>query len=180
MDRQQVIAAMETDLSKSLKAFNSAAADMMTASYIIVMGKLSKLLQTVAGSRPLYDFMAETTQGYNFVEEFRGRQFRDEYSRPYIDMPEDPDEQIKFAFCMLFAIDTGKLNLENLLHTFYTDTDANAELDRFCNEVLRPFVENLNAVFIAPPQEEEQPEEDYADEYPQEEGEYAEETSAEE
>ena len=74
MDRQQVFAAMETDLSKSLKAFNSAAADMMTASYIIVMGKLSKLLQTVAGSRPLYDFMAETTQGYNFVEEFRGRQ----------------------------------------------------------------------------------------------------------
>lgn len=169
MDKQKVYEAMEKDLSKSLKAFNSAAADLMTSGYILVMGKIAKLLQSVAGSVPLCDYFAEQTRDYNFVEEFRLRQFRDEYGRPYIEAPEDGEEHVKFVFCMLFAIDTGKLSLENLLHTFYSGADANSEFDSFCNELIRPFVENLNAVFIAPKptEEEEQPvlEEETAEEY---------------
>ncbi len=150
MDKKQIWAAMETDIDKSLDAFNAAAADLMNATYIIISGKISKLLQSIAQSRPLYEYLAGETDGYNFAESFRSRQFRDENGRPYIDVPEEPREQIRFAFCMLFAIDTGKLNIENLLHTFYYNADANTELHDFCAEVVRPFVRHLNAVFAAP------------------------------
>lgn len=151
MDRQQILSVMETDTSKSLAAFNAAAADLMNATYIIVSRKISKLLQSVAQSRPLYEFLAGETKGYNFVEDFRSRQFRDENGRPYIAVPKEPDKQLKFAFCLLFAIDTGKLNIENLLHTFYYNSDANTELRSFCAEIVRPFAENLNMVMTSPP-----------------------------
>ena len=147
MNKQQILSVMESDVRKSLRAFNAAAADVVNSSYIIVAGKISRLLQSIASSRPLYEFMAEKTRGYNFVEEFRARQFSDENGRPYIDMPQEADEALRFAFCLLFAIDTGKLNLENLLHTFYTDSDANTEFNRFCTEIIAPFVANLNAAF---------------------------------
>lgn len=147
MNKQQILSVMEADVRKSLRAFNAAAADVVNSSYIIVAGKISRLLQSIASSRPLYEYMAERTSGYNFVEEFRTRQFSDEHGRPYIDVPQEADELLRFAFCLLFAIDTGKLNLENLLHTFYTDSDANAEFNRFCTEIVAPFVASLNAAF---------------------------------
>lgn len=151
MDRQQIFSVMETDLDKSLSAFNAAAADLMNATYIIVSGKLSKLLQSVAQSRPLYDYLAAETAEYNFVDDFRSRQFRDENGRPYIDVPTEIRAQIRFAFCLLYAIDTGKLNIEHLLHTFYYSPDANSELRRFCAEIVRPFAENLNTMLTNPP-----------------------------
>ncbi len=149
MDKKQVLSAMETDVEKSLADFNAAAGELLNSTYIIVSGKLSKLLQSIASSRPLYEFLAENTRGYNFVEEFRSRQFRDESGKAYIDVPTEPAEQMRFAFCLLFAIDTGKLNVENLLHTFYNNSDANTELRDFCADIVKPFVENLNAAFCA-------------------------------
>ncbi len=147
MDRKQIYAAMENDIAASLERFNAAANELMNATYIIISGKLSKLLQSVAGSRPLYEFLMSVTEGYNFIGEFRAAQLRDPSGRAYIAVPTDPIEQIKFAFCMLFAIDTGKLNIEKLLHTYFYDVDANTELRAFFRKIVKPFVENINAVF---------------------------------
>ena len=147
MDRKQIYSAMENDVTKSLERFNAAASELINATYIIVSGKLSKLLQSVAGSRPLYEFLMSATEGYNFIGEFRAAQLRDPAGRAYIAVPTDPYEQIKFAFCMLFAIDTGKLNIEKLLHTYFYDADANTELRAFFRKIVKPFVENINAVF---------------------------------
>lgn len=148
MDKQQVISAMESDVTKSLKAFNAAATELVNSSYIIVSGKISKLLQSIASSRPLCEFMARSTEGYNFADELKHRQFRDEYGKAYIDVPSDSDEQMKFAFCLLFAVDTGKLNMENLLHTFYANSDANTEWHDFCADIVIPFVKRVNAEFL--------------------------------
>ena len=147
MDRKQIYSAMENDVTKSLERFNAAASELMNATYIIVSGKLSKLLQSVAGSRPLYEFLMSATEGYNFIGEFRAAQLGDPAGRAYIAVPTDPYEQIKFSFCMLFAIDTGKLNIEKLLHTYFYDADANTELRAFFRKIVKPFVENINAVF---------------------------------
>lgn len=147
MDRKQIYAAMENDVIKSLNSFNTAVSDLMNATYIIVSGKISKLLQSIAQSRPLYEYMQQETAGYNFVDEFRSHQFRDEHGSPYIDVPQEDAEIIKFAFCLLFAIDTGKINIENLLHTFFYNSDANTELRRFCNEIIKPFAESVNSIF---------------------------------
>ncbi len=147
MDTKQILKVMESDVNKSLAALNAATADLMNSTYIIVSGKISKLLQSIASSIPLCDYMQRQTEGYNFIDEFRARQFRDESGRPYLDVPANPEEQTKFAFCMLFAIDTGKLNIENLLHTFYNNPDANTELKLFCAEIVQPLAYNLNMAF---------------------------------
>ncbi len=162
MNRKHILSVMETDAETSLKALHAAVADVVNASYIIVTGKVSKLLQIIAGSRPLYEYLSEQTRGYNFVEEFRSRQFRDEYGRPYIDVTQEPQEQMRFAFCLLFAVDTNKLNLENLLHTFYNDSDPNTELRNFCAEIVQPFADNLTAAFCAEDAQVEQESEPYA------------------
>lgn len=150
MNRQLILQAMETDAEKSLAAFNAAVADLLNAGYIIVSGRISKLLQSIASSRPLCDYLSRETAGYNFVEEFRGRQFRDENGVPYIDVPQDDAEKMRFAFCLLYAVDTGKLNIENLLHMFYKDPDPNTELHKFCDEIVRPFADYINRAFGAP------------------------------
>ena len=150
MDTKQILPLMEQDATRALQAFNEAAEDVLNATYIIVSGKISKMLQTIAQGRPLYEYLQALTQGYNFVEDFRARRFRDENDRPYIDVPQESDALLRFAFCLLYAADTGKLSLENLLHTFYHSADANRELQAFCAELIAPFVTELNAAFAPP------------------------------
>lgn len=147
MNRQQILAVMETDADKSLKDFNAAVEGAVNAGYIIASGKIAKLMQSIASSRVLCDYLARLTQGYTFVETFRSRQFRDEHGRLYIDVPTESAEQMRFAVCLLFALDTGKLRLENLLHNFYADVDPNTEYRMFCESVIEPFAKNLNAAF---------------------------------
>ena len=150
MVTKQIFEIMETDPEKSLACFNAAVEDLSSSTYIIVAGKISRLLQSIASSRPLYELFLRKTRGYNFVDDFRSRQLRDESGRAYIDVPKAPDEQMRFAFCMLYAVDTGKLNFEKLLHTFYYDNDATAELRAFVSEVVRPLAENVNAALSTP------------------------------
>lgn len=150
MDKRQIEQAMETDVLRSLTAFNAALDDLMSATYIIVSGKISRLLQTVAQSRPLYDYFYDVTHGYNFADDLNARRFRDEAGKAYIQMPKEPYELTRFVFCLLYAIDTGKMhmNLRDLLHTFYNGSDADTELRSFCAEVLSPFKTYVNRELV--------------------------------
>lgn len=147
MDRKQILSAMDNDIGKSLIRFNSVAADLMNSTYIIVSGKISRLLQTVTASRHMYEFLMQATAGYNFVEQFKAAQLVDETGRAFLRVPESGNELICFAFCLLYAIDTQRVNVERLLHTYYYDIDPNTELRGFLHAVVLPFVQCLNSIF---------------------------------
>ena len=148
MDRKQIAQAMETDKQKSLDAFNAAVDELLNATYIIVSGKISRLLQSIAQSRPLYEYFCDVTNGYNFIDDLSARKFRDENGKPYLDVPKEPDELTRFAFCLLFAVDTGRMNVRDLLHTFYNSPDADTELRAFCTEVIVPFKTYVNRALV--------------------------------
>lgn len=148
MDRKQVAEAMETDKIKSLAVFNAAIDELLNATYIIVSGKISRVLQAVAQSRPLYEYFYDITHGYNFVDDLNTRKFRDENGKPYLDVPKEPRELTRFAFCLLFAVDTGRMNVRDLLHTFYNSPDADTELKAFCAEVIVPFKTYVNREIV--------------------------------
>lgn len=148
MDRKQVAEAMETDKIKSLTAFNAAIDELLNATYIIVSGKISRLLQSIAQSRPLYEYFCDITHGYNFVDDLNTRKFRDENGKPYLDVPKESKELTRFAFCLLFAVDTGRMNIRDLLHTFYNSPDADTELKAFCAEVIVPFKTYVNREIV--------------------------------
>ena len=148
MDRKQIAEAMETDKQRSLEAFNTAVDELINAAYIIVSGKISRLLQSIAQSRPLYEYFCDVTNGYNFIDDLNARKFRDENGKPYLDVPKEPHELTRFAFCLLFAVDTGRMNVRDLLHTFYNSPDADTELRAFCTEVIVPFKTYVNRALV--------------------------------
>ncbi len=136
--------AMESSLEKSLTAFNEACDDMCTSRYIIAGAKISTVLRTIAGSRPLYEFFAHAVNGFDFIEYFTSIKFRDLSGNLYLEIPSNPQLKVAFTFCLLYALDTGRVELKDLLHNFYTDVDTNAEYSRFCYDIIAPFRSAVN------------------------------------
>lgn len=151
MDSKQLFAAMETDITLSLRTFNAAASDLVDATFIIAASKISNVLRSIARSRPLYEFFAREIEEYNFVEEFRAHQTQDKNGGTVIVLPDDKLEQLRFTFCLLYAVDSNKIDFANLLHKCYHAIDANAEFAKFCNAIIKPFVINVNEVFGSVP-----------------------------
>lgn len=147
MKKEDILKMMDGSLKSSLERFNEACDDMAGAKYILASGKIAHVLQAIATSKPLMEFFNTIMTGFNFMVAFEKAKFRDELGHPYLKQPANPLLQVKFAFCLLFAIDTDKLELKTLLHTFFTHpVSANEEFSRFCDELLIPFQRNVNGI----------------------------------
>lgn len=147
MKEEQIKKAMETSATKSLTLFNDACDELRTAKYIIAGGKISKLMLTIASSQPLFKLFDAITKGYNFIPEFEKAKFRDENGFLYLKPPAKAKELLCFTFCLLFAIDTNKIELKSLLTSFYSSSDANIEFSKFATELITPFQNSVNMVF---------------------------------
>lgn len=145
MKQDTIFSAMESSVDISMQKFNEACDETINCSYVIASGKINKLLIAIASSKPLFKLFNALTNGYNFILDFENCKFRDEKGTPYLQPPTDAKEQVCFTFCLLYAIDTGKLELKNLLSSFYKHINgANYEYGSFCEDIIIPFQKNVN------------------------------------
>lgn len=147
MKQELITSAMNKSIMESLKTFNDACDDMRQSKYIIAGGKISRLLISIAGSLPLYKTFESLVSGYNFIAALEKAKVRDQNGTPYLKLPSAPKDQICFVFCLLYALDTSKIELKSLLSSFFKHNDSpNIEFSRFCDELIIPFQKNVNGL----------------------------------
>lgn len=136
--------------------FNHACDEVIQSKYIIAEGKISALLQTIAGNKYLYEFFKNAVDGYDFAREYKKSLIAND-SRYSLALPTNPVKLTAYVFCLLLDFDTRQMLLKDFLHdVFYSELGANVEYERFVIDIIVPFKRCVNKLL----NEKDEPEQD--------------------
>lgn len=121
--------------------------EMVNSKYILADGKITDILQTIAGSAKLYELVRAAVKGFDFEYELKKAKST-AGGKVSLLIPTDTKNLIAFVFCLLIKIDSDEILLKDLLDTFFScDSGIYEEYDRFCDEVIVPFANAVISIF---------------------------------
>ena len=142
-----------SDSDERLNDFRLACDEAAAAKFILAEKKISELLQIIAGSKKLFNIMADATQNFDFAAELKkavnGREFV---------LPTGRKKQIAIVFSLLYAFDSKKLDLQEFIHNHFESENVNDEFARFASVILGNFRANVCDEFRAVPEPQPAPE----------------------
>jgi len=123
---------------EDIKEFIAACDNMINSKFILVDKRIGEVLKAVATTKPVYNAIAESMINFNFA----GAWTTAVSKNGEIFVPED--KLIGFVFCMLKAINDGKININELLvKHFPSDDNKRSSYALFCGATILPFKEQL-------------------------------------
>ena len=119
---------------EDLAEFISACDNMIDSKFILVDKRIGEVLKAVATTKPVYNAIAENMINFNFSGAYAVATSK---TGEFV-MPED--KVVGFVFCMLKAINDGKINVNDLLiKHFPSDAENHSSYALFCNATILPF-----------------------------------------
>ncbi len=131
---------MELVAREDIKLFVDACDKMIGSKYIMVDKRVSEVLTSIAGCKPVYNLIAECMINFNFDKAYKqgtnGNTFL---------LPDDPKDVVAFVFCLLNCLDDKKININDLLMKYYSKDNQVSPYALFNSEVIARF---KNAVYF--------------------------------
>lgn len=128
-----------TDDPSKITEFSSACDDMLNTQYILVQGRISAILKTIATSKILYNFFDRILQNFDYKETAKNCT---SVSEMRIKLPNSPQEIAAFVFCVLLDIDKQNIELIDFLQ-FFGGNDLNQSYKNFLKEFITPFKDSV-------------------------------------
>lgn len=128
---------------EEIQKFVAACDNMINSKFILVDKRIGDILKTIAQTKPVYNVIAESVINFNFDAEWKIATAK----RGELRMPEEASKLVAMVFFMLNSIDSGKINISELLmHHFSHDEDKRSSYTVFCERTILPFkqaIENM-------------------------------------
>jgi len=138
---------------EDLAEFISACDNMIDSKFILVDKRIGEVLKAVAVTKPVYNAIAENMINFNFSGAWA---FATSKTGEFV-LPED--RTIGFVFCLLKAINDGKININELLiKHFPSDAENYSSYSLFCSAVIVPFKNQLIELLCGEPKTKKQSE----------------------
>ncbi|MBQ8468332.1 MAG: hypothetical protein IJ542_01080 [Clostridia bacterium] len=123
---------------EDIEEFIVACDNMINSKFILVDKRIGEVLKSVATTKPVYNAIAENMINFNF----NGAWTAATSKNGEIYVPED--KLIGFVFCMLKAINDGKININELLVKHFPSGDEKrSSYAIFCETTILPFKQQL-------------------------------------
>lgn len=124
--------------------------EVMQSKFILADTKIGELLKSIASSDLLYAFFREITRDFDYPaakEKYMNYAGGSAKKRRLL-FPPDPSEKLAFIFCLLVDLDNMTLDLSEFLREyFYEDGSVYESYYAFCNQVIKPFKNDVKAIF---------------------------------
>ena len=119
---------------EDLAEFISACDNMIESKFILVDKRIGEVLKAIATTKPVYNAIAENMINFNFSGAWAvATNKTGEFSI-------QEDKIVAFVFCMLKAINDGKINISDvLIKHFPTASDNHSSYTLFCDATILPF-----------------------------------------
>ena len=124
--------------------------EVMQSKFILADSKISELLKSIAASDLLYAFFREITRDFDYPaarEKYMNYGYESSQKRRLL-FPSDPSEKLAFIFCLLVDLDNMTIDLSDFLREyFYEDGSVYESYYAFCNQVIKPFKNDVKSIF---------------------------------
>lgn len=124
--------------------------EVMQSKFILADTKIGELLKSIAASDLLYAFFREITRDFDYPaakEKYMNYAFASSKKRRLL-FPSDPSEKLAFIFCLLVDLDNMTIDLSDFLREyFYEDGSVYESYYAFCNQVIKPFKNDVKNIF---------------------------------
>ena len=121
---------------EEIKPFIDACNAMENSKFILVDKRIGDLLKSIATTKPVYNAIAESMINFNWSSSWKMATSK----TGELILPEDPQKMVALIFCLLKNIDSGKVNINELLvRHFSNDEDRRSSYVVFCEKTIKPF-----------------------------------------
>ena len=124
--------------------------EVMQSKFILADTKIGDLLKSIASSDLLYAFFREITRDFDYPgakEKYMNYGYASSQKRRLL-FPSDPSEKLAFIFCLLVDLDNKSIDLSDFLREyFYEDGSVYESYYAFCNQVIKPFKNDVKGIF---------------------------------
>lgn len=135
---------------KQIDLFLQRCDDVMQSRLILADTKIGELLKSIAASDLLYAFFREITRGFDYTaarEKYMNCGDPSAKKRRLL-FPADLTEKLAFIFCLLVDLDNKTIDLSDFLRGyFYEDGSVYESYYAFCNQVIKPFKNDVKNIF---------------------------------
>ncbi|MDR3022145.1 MAG: hypothetical protein LBU60_05705 [Clostridiales bacterium] len=138
---------IQNNTSASVRDFEAACDDLISAKYILADTKISKVLQTIVVSSKLYSLIGKVCNGFDPMALLNQQRAKTSDGHDTVLPPQDKALCVGFVFRLLFILDSqrdktgGDQILKDFLMQYYNPNDLNASIAEFGN-LLKSFKEN--------------------------------------
>ncbi len=109
---------------EQIKQFTTACDNMKNSKFILVNKRISEILKSIALTPAVYNIIAESMINFNFASSYKAATSK----KGSFAVPKD--KIIAFVFCLLRAIDDGKVNVTELVSNYFLAED---QYSMFCD-----------------------------------------------
>ena len=115
--------------------------------------KISKILEIIAATPELYELMSDCLSDFDKGLEFK-LAFKNEDGKSEFVMPEEEFKVLALVFCLMADINNGKIDLDELAHTYFKDESGRIDTEKLMQTIFVPFRNLIMEAFGSSEEEE--------------------------
>ena len=121
--------------------------ELINCKFLVAEYKITKLLQSIAGSSDICSLISECLQSYNRDREFARTYIQDGHGEFVCVMPTEEYKIVALVFCTLADIDNKKIDFTDFIKRFFGNSEN--PYQAFIETMIIPFKSLISEAFVA-------------------------------
>ena len=134
------------ELSK-ISQFIAGCNDMINGKFILADIKISKVLNMLAQSGELYNFIKDCMTDFDFSREFHRAEVKNRLNNGSFAVPSTPKSLVAFVFCLLVECDAKRMDFYSFINENFPAQSRTDSYKLFANTLLVPFRDAISEHF---------------------------------
>lgn len=140
----QVSAEELTKISQFIAGCN----DMINGKFLLADIKITKMLNMLAGSQELYNYIKECMIDYDFSREYHRAEVKNRMNGGVFAVPATPNSLVAFVFCLFVECDAKRIDFYNFIKENFASESKNDSYKLFAETLLVPFAKAISSHFM--------------------------------
>lgn len=133
--------------NQEVQNFLNACDELINCKFLVAEYKITKLLQSIAGSSDICSLISECLQSYNRDREFARTYIQDGHGEFVCVMPTEEYKIVALVFCTLADIDNKKIDFTDFIKRFFGNSEN--PYQAFIETMIIPFKSLISEAFVA-------------------------------
>lgn len=134
------------ELSK-ISQFIAGCNDMINGKFILADIKISKVLNMLAQSSELYNFIKDCMTDFDFSREYHRAEVKNRLNNGAFAVPSQTNSLVAFVFCLLVECDAKRIDFYNFINENFPSANKADSYKQFANKLLVPFRDAISMYF---------------------------------
>ena len=132
--------------NQEVQNFLDACDELINCKFLVAEYKITKLLQSIAGSSDICSLISECLQSYNRDREFARTYIQDGHGEFVCVMPTEEYKVVALVFCTLADIDNKKIDFTDFIKRFFGNNEN--PYQAFIDTMIIPFKSLISEAFV--------------------------------